>query len=100
MYRFSARNYAKPMGSLLLVRPRVLGVKSDDVMEGKERKYPVELGGTTLESDLYDISLPPGYVVDELPSPVNSSFALESTRANSKFKELSCTISATIRSTK
>ncbi len=73
-YRFFARNYAKSMGGLLLVRPRVLGQKSDDVMEGKKRQYPVEFGHTSLESDLYDITLPPGYAVDELPSPANASF--------------------------
>ena len=74
-YRFYARNYAKSMGNLLLLRPRVLGLKSDDVMEGKERRYPVEFGQTSLDTDLYDISLPSGYSVDELPSPVNVSYA-------------------------
>ena len=63
------------MGNLLLLRPRVLGLKSDDVMEGKERRYPVEFGQTSLDTDLYDISLPSGYSVDELPSPVNVSYA-------------------------
>jgi transglutaminase-like putative cysteine protease len=74
-YRFIAENYAKPAGNLLLVRPRVLGQKSDDVMEGKERKYPVEFEGTSLQSDLYDITLPSGFRVDELPQAVSAKYA-------------------------
>ncbi|MBZ5597135.1 MAG: DUF3857 and transglutaminase domain-containing protein [Acidobacteriia bacterium] len=73
-YRFVAESYAKPAGNLLLVRPRVLGRKSDDLLEGKQRMYPVEFERTSLESDLYDITLPTGYQIDELPQTVNASY--------------------------
>jgi len=69
-YGFVAPNYAKAAGDLLLVRPRVLGQKSEDVLERKERKYPVEFPATTLQSDSVEIALPKGYKVDELPPPV------------------------------
>lgn len=72
-YRFFARDYAKQISGLLLVRPRVLGQKGSDVMEKKQRKYPVEFRATALETDLYDIKLPPGYSVDELPPPIHAS---------------------------
>ena len=76
-YHFEARDYANLAGNLLLVRPRVMGSKSDDVMEAthgstsKERKYPVEFSAATLQSDIFEISLPAGYKVDELPPPVS-----------------------------
>ncbi len=69
-YRFVATNYAQAAGDLLLVRPCVLGQKGWDLLEGKERKHPVEFPNTTLESDSYEIALPEGYEVDELPPAV------------------------------
>ena len=69
-YRFVANNYAKSAGSLLLFRPRVLGQKSIDLMEGKPRKHPVEFPVAGSESDIFEITLPTGYAVDELPPPV------------------------------
>jgi len=37
-YSLVADNYAKAAGGLLLVRPRVLGVKSSDLLETKEAR--------------------------------------------------------------
>jgi hypothetical protein len=72
-YTFLARDYAKRAGNLLLIRPRVLGEKSMDLTQekGKERKYPVEFDSTSLETDMFDIAIPSGYEVDELPAPVD-----------------------------
>jgi len=77
-YDFTAENYAKSAGSLLIVRPRVLGQKSEGLLEGKERKYPVELGIATLQTDLYEIALPAGYKVDELPPPMHADYSFAS----------------------
>lgn len=74
-YTFVAGNYAKAAGPLLLIKPRVLGEKSTDVLEtGKERKYPVELDYASIQRDIYEISLPEGYVIDELPEPFETKF--------------------------
>jgi hypothetical protein len=77
-YSFTAESYAKTAGDLMLLRPRVLGTKSDDILEtDKPRKYPVEFEEATLQSDIYTITLPLGYKVDELPPPtdVDTGFA-------------------------
>jgi len=78
-YSFRAPNYAKQAGNLLLVRPRVLGGKGSDILErkdkrGQTRQHPVELGSPELHSDLYEIELPSGYQVDELPTPVEVEY--------------------------
>jgi hypothetical protein len=70
----SAANYAHSAGALLLFRPRVMGSHArtvPDVMEGKPRSYPIELGNTGRWRDSFDITLPAGYVVDETPDPVD-----------------------------
>jgi hypothetical protein len=71
---FSAPEYAHSAGPLLLFRPRVLGSHAlvvPDVMEGKPRKYPIEFGHPGHWRDSFDITIPPGYVVDETPDPVD-----------------------------
>jgi hypothetical protein len=70
----SAASYAHASGPLLLLRPRVFGSDAravPDVMEGKPRAYSIELGHPGRWRDSFDIALPPGYVVDETPDPVN-----------------------------
>lgn len=74
-YSLVAENYAKNAGNLLLVRPRVLGTKSSDLLETKEpRKYPVEFDGPSRDTDTFEIALPPGYEVDDLPPPVDADY--------------------------
>src|SRR5437763_2053309 len=78
-YSFVARNYAKTAGDLLLVRPRVLGVKSSAILETKEpRQFPVEFEGPVQESDTFEITLPAGYEVDDFPPPVDADFPFAS----------------------
>ena len=58
-----------------MVRPRVLGSKAFGFLETKEpRKFPVEFSGPALDTDTFEITLPSGYVVDELPMPVNADY--------------------------
>jgi hypothetical protein len=71
-------SYAHAAGSLLLLRPRVVGSDAfavPEVMENKVRKYPIEIGHPGNHPgdwrDSFDITLPPGYVVDETPDPVD-----------------------------
>jgi len=78
-YSFVAENYAKTAGNLMLVRPRVLGNRSSDLLETKEpRKYPVEFSGPERDVDTFEITMPPGYEVDDLPPAVNADYSFAS----------------------
>jgi hypothetical protein len=69
-YKVTAHQYAHVAGPLLLVRPRVLGSMSMH-FDDKPRKVPIDLEATGRWHDSYDITLPAGYVVDEIPDPVD-----------------------------
>jgi transglutaminase-like putative cysteine protease len=86
-YKFVTDSYAKAAGDLLIIRPRVVGEKGSSILTGKDRKYPIEFPGTTLQSDVFDITLPPGYVVDELPQPVDAHCAYASYKSNVEVKD-------------
>lgn len=86
-YSFQAPNYAKVAGNLLLVRPRVLGVKTSGILETKEpRQYPVEFSAPEKDTDSFEITLPPGYVVDELPPPVDVDYGFASYHSKTEAK--------------
>jgi Domain of Unknown Function with PDB structure (DUF3857)/Transglutaminase-like superfamily len=69
-YKLTAGQYAHPAGTLLLVRPRVVGT---DVLpfDDKPRTVPIDLNATGRWHDSFDIALPAGYVVDETPDPIS-----------------------------
>ncbi len=78
-YSLVAENYAKSAGDLLLVRLRVIGYEFNDLLETKEpRKYAVEFAGPWRDTDTFEIALPAGYEVDELPPPVNADYSFAS----------------------
>ena len=78
-YSFESPNYAKNAGNLLLVRPRVIGSKASGLLETKEqRKFPIEFQGPVRDTDAFEITIPPGYVVDDLPAPVDADYAFAS----------------------
>jgi len=69
-YKLTASQFAHTAGTLLLVRPRVVG--SDALpFDDKPRTVPIDLGATGRWRDSFDITLPAGYVVDETPDPVD-----------------------------
>jgi hypothetical protein len=81
-YSFESENYAKNAGNLLLVRPRVIGEKSSGFLETKEsRKFPIELEEPTRDTDTFEITLPAGYTVDDIPPPVDADFSFASYHA-------------------
>lgn len=69
-YSFEAPSYPKKMGPMLLVRPRVFGSKLEYIdLNKKERKFPFTFEAVSSQTDDFEISLPEGFVVDELPPP-------------------------------
>ncbi|MFZ0417195.1 MAG: DUF3857 and transglutaminase domain-containing protein [Candidatus Sulfotelmatobacter sp.] len=78
-YSFESLNYAKNAGNLLLVRPRVIGQKASGFLETREpRKFPIEFEEPTRDTDTFEITLPPGYVVDDIPPPVDADYGFAS----------------------
>lgn len=69
-YKVTVHQYSHQAGTLLLVRPRV--ISSDAVpYDDKPRIYSIDLGATGRWHTTFDIAIPPGYVVDDTPDPVN-----------------------------
>jgi hypothetical protein len=86
-YTFEARDYAKNAGGLLLVRPRVLGVKTSGLLETKEpRKFPIEFEGPSRDTDTFEIAIPAGYVVDDIPPAVDADYGFASYHAKTEVK--------------
>ncbi len=85
-YTFSADRFGKSMGSLLMVRPRVLGSEYLET-DRKPRTVPVDLRQTLQIKDDYDIELPPGYSVDEIPDPVKLDMGFASYQSSSLVKD-------------
>lgn len=52
--------------------------------EKSGNRNPIEFQETTLQSDMFDIALPPGYVVDELPRPSRPIATTPDTKAKSR----------------
>jgi hypothetical protein len=77
--------YARFTGPLLMVRPRVLGDEAP-VVDHKPRTLPIDLRETMLANDEYDIELPAGYIVDELPEPVKLDLGFAAYESSSKVK--------------
>jgi hypothetical protein len=87
-YTFQTEKYAKNAGNLLLVRPRVLGIKSSGILEtDKPRQFAIEFDAPAKDEDRFEITLPPGYEVDELPPPVDSDFSFASYHSRTEAKD-------------
>jgi len=69
-YSVTAPSYAKNAGTLLLVRPRVLGSLADP-LDNKPRQVPISFPRVGTWTDSFDVKIPAGYTVDDVPDPVN-----------------------------
>ena len=85
-YTLSADRFGKPMGPLLMVRPRVLGSEFLHP-DRKARHVPIDLNETMLARDEFDIQLPPGYAVDELPEPVKLDLGFAAYESSTEVRE-------------
>jgi hypothetical protein len=78
-YKFVSPGYANASGDMLFLRPRVVGDQYSSLLrlftEQKPRKYGIEFSEATRQDDVFDITLPPGYVVDGIPLPVQADCA-------------------------
>jgi transglutaminase-like putative cysteine protease len=84
-YSLEAERYAKAAGDLLIVRPRVIGSKSSALLEAKEsRRYPIEFEAPTRDTDVFEISIPAGFAVEELPPPVKQDLGFVSYQSNTE----------------
>ena len=70
-YGLVIEGYAKPTGNLLILKPRIVGEKGSNILTGKKRIYPIEFPQVARHDDEFDITLPAGYVADDLPNPVD-----------------------------
>ncbi len=85
-FSISADQYAKAIGPLLMVRPRVLGSEYLET-DHKKRVVPIDLKETLQATDDYEITLPAGYVVDEVPDPVKLDVGFASYESSSHVKD-------------
>jgi hypothetical protein len=85
-YVLAADRFGKLMGSLLMVRPRVLGSEGL-YADQKQRRVPINLDETMQEHDDYTIELPPGYSVDEIPNPIKLDLGFASYESSSTVKD-------------
>lgn len=85
-YTLSADRFARSVGPLLMLRPRILG--SEDLHPDRQpRRLPMDLNETLQARDNFDIELPPGYTVDEIPDPVKLDVGFASYESSSKLRD-------------
>ncbi len=78
-YTIEAQRYAKSADDLLIVRPRIVSSDASAFLETAEpRENPVEFVSAQRRRDSFDIAMPTGYRVEELPAPVNLDFGYAS----------------------
>jgi len=86
-YTVAASRFGKPMGPLLMIRPRVLGSDGLEVDHKKRHNVPINLDETMQEHDDYTIALPAGYTIDEIPDPVKLDLGFASYESSSTVKD-------------
>lgn len=69
-YQVTAPSYAKSAGGLLLVRARVLGDLARGLVD-QPRTVPISFDGAGTWKDNFDVKIPVGYAIDDVPDPVN-----------------------------
>jgi hypothetical protein len=74
-YKINAPRYAKRVADMLLVRPRVLGEKSEALVEEEKRTYAYVTDGPSLQLDDIEIRMPATVKLDELPEKVEAKTA-------------------------
>lgn len=84
-FKLQAGRFASFTGPLLMVRPRVFGSYMLPI-DDKRRKVGIDLRETMEAHDEFDIQLPNGYAVDELPDPVKADFGFASYESSTELR--------------
>ena len=85
-YRVVAPAYAKRAGDYLVLRPRVVGTKTIDLVsrDKKPRRHPIDLETTLFACDEFTVELPHGYAVEGIPSPLELDAGFATYRSRSE----------------
>ena len=84
-YTVDADRYARAIGPLLMLRPRVLGDMAPDT-DKKPRSIPINLDLAMQVVDDYTIELPEGYAMDEIPDPVKLDMGFAAYQSSAEVK--------------
>lgn len=85
-YSLEVANYSKTAGELLLLRPRLLGNEAAGFLERPEaRVQPVEFDEPERDVDTFEIQVPVGYAVDELPPATDIEDGFASYHSKTEF---------------
>ena len=85
-YSLEVDRYARAAGDLLIIRPRVFGSMASGLLETKEaRENPIEFEAPVRHTDVFEITVPAGYVPDSLPPPANKDIGPISYRSSTTF---------------
>jgi hypothetical protein len=101
-YNFEVQRFAESSGDLLTLRPRILGSEGSGLLETKEaRENDIEFEGPRTDTDLFEITLPAGYIVDDMPQPldIDSPYAAYHTKVEVAGHVLRYTRTFTIKQT-
>jgi transglutaminase-like putative cysteine protease len=85
-YTVEIPRYPRTAGDLLIIRPRVLGSMSSALLETKEpREHPIEFEAPVRNSDVFEITVPAGFVPDTLPPAVSEDLGSIAYRSATTF---------------
>jgi hypothetical protein len=101
-YNFEVQRFAEASGDLLTLRPRILGSEGSGLLETKEaRENDIEFEGPRTDTDLFEVTLPAGYIVDDMPQPldIDSPYAAYHTKVEVAGHVLRYTRTFTIKQT-
>lgn len=85
-YSLEIPRYPRTADDLLIIRPRVFGSMSSGLLESKKaREHPIEFEAPVRNTDVFEITVPLGYVPDALPPAVNEDIGFVSYRSSTTF---------------
>lgn len=84
-FNLTADHFANSVGPLIMLRPRIFGSYTLPV-DHKTRSVAIDLHETMQGTDSFDIQLPEGYAVDELPDPVKADVGFASYESSTKLE--------------